>query len=114
MKGIFAILERLIVVLGFVGNMIFLGLFVCLSYHCYGRAMFYLDGLGPFPGLSVNAFLGYLTVEALPHKAQYAVLFWIFLIVSLGSAWMSALGLRWLYHAVLRFVHFSHAMFSRG
>lgn len=90
--------------LGDAANAALLAVFAMATVKLYGLAGHYLAAAGGWPHPS----LAYLEQVVLAPDARERILAWLAawfcLVAAAGCAWMTILGLRWAYHALLRVI----------
>jgi hypothetical protein len=90
---------------GLVGNA---GLLLALTY-----ALFWLKGqvitaygeIGPLPQLTATGVATWMQDPALASRSLAVAKLWGCSVAMVGTGWMTLLGFRWAYHAVLAIVH---------
>jgi len=76
--------------------------FAFLTYKLFGLASHHLAAGGPFPVPSADGIKAFAQLPDVKQRLMHWTLAWFYGIGTAGLGWMTLLGIRWTYHAVLR------------
>jgi hypothetical protein len=99
---------------GLLANLVILATFFILATALTMRGLSSLQTAGGLPSIStigllfshpiemLNLFMAGVVSGNVIYASAHYILAWVLIIIGLGFWWLTALGVRWLYHAILR------------
>jgi len=83
-------------------NLVALLTFICAAFAFYGLTSDLIARAGGIPELTAAGIEQFLRAPKAAERIGFLAAAWASFVGTLGCAWMSAIGLRWAYHALLR------------
>lgn len=78
--------------------------FAYLTIKLFGLASYHVSAGGSLPSLTADGLKEFASQPDVKQRILHWVLAWFYGIGTVGLGWMTLLGIRWAYHALLRFL----------
>jgi len=76
--------------------------FAYLTWKLFGLASHHMAAGGALPSMTAEGLKAFMELPDMKQRLVHWTLAWFYGIGTAGLGWMTLLGIRWTYHAVLR------------